>query len=474
MAQEVGAETLIEGSFYRDGDSLTFQARIVAVRTGRLVHSLTPVRGARAAVSRLIADLQRHITGTFALVSDTTAGTLVASFAEPPSLEAYQEVYRGVEAYFRVEDSSEYAHLERAVRLDTLYTTPLVLLAFARVYNHDYVAADTIVRHAERLSERLAPAERAMLDHVEAMIAGRSNDAVHSAERFMALMPGSQESPLLLASIALSTSRPTLALRALQRVDPDRGLNLAGPFYWMFQAEAAAQLGNWSRSLDMARAGIRRFPESGDMYFLAGRALARLGQIPEMDRLVTTAPTRDDPLVGQSRMALGLWGELRVSGHADASERLIKRYAEQLDVKRADTASGSRYVRGCILWRAGRAGEARALLSALVATDTGMERLRDLAQLGMVEVKLGDRDAARRLEGELARATSPYERGRPKLLQAQIAAALGDRDRAVLLLRQGIGLGMGLSSFRGALFGNEDLESLHGYPPFEQLLMPVG
>ena len=474
MAQEVGAETLIEGSFFRDGDSLTFQARIVDVRTGRLVHSLTPVRGARTASSRLIADLQRRVTGSFALASDTTAGTLIASFAEPPSLEAYQEVYRGVEAYFRMEDSSEYAHLERAARLDTLYTTPLVFLAFARTYNLDYATADTVVRHAERLSDRLAPAERALLDHVEAMIAGRSGDAVHSAERFMTLMPGSQESPLLLASIALSTFRPKLALRALQRVDPDRGLNLAGPFYWMYETEAAAQLGNWSHSLEMARAGMRRFPESGGMYFLAGRALARLGRVPEMERLVTTAPSHDDLLVGQSRMALHLWGELRASGYVDASERLIHRYADLLDVKRADTTARSRYVRGCILWRAGRAAEARELLTALVTSDTGEDRMHDLAQLGMIEAKLGDRIAAQRIEDELSRATMPYERGTPKLLQAQIAAMLGERERAVLLLRQGIGLGMGLSRLGGALFGNENLESLDGYPPFEQLIKPVG
>jgi len=474
MAQEVGAETLIEGSFYRDGDSLAFQSRIIDVRTGRLVHSLSPVHGVRTAPSRLIAELQQHVTASLALASDTTAGTLAASFSEPPSLEAYQEVYRGVEAFFRGDDSSEYEHLERAARLDTNYTTPLVFLAFARIYNYDYATADTIAKRAEKRSDHLAPAERALLDHVEAMIDSRANDAVHSAERFMALMPGSQESPLLLASIALATHRPRLAMRALEKVDPDRGLNLSGPFYWIYEAEAAAQLGNWTRSLEVARAGMRRFPGGSNMYYFEGRALARLGRVPEMEQIISVAPSRDDLLVGQARLALEMWGELRAAGHVDASDRLIHHYADLLDADRADTSAHSRYVRSCVLWRAGRMTEARALLLPLAATDTGQQHLMDLAQLGMIQAKLGDRAGALKIEGELASATPRYERGAPEILRAQVAAALGERDRAILLIREATALGVGLSNLDAWLWGNEDLEPLYGYPPFEQLLAPVG
>jgi TolB-like protein len=474
MAQEVGAETLIEGSFYRDGDSLAFQSRIVDVRTGRLVHSLSPVHGVRTAPSRLIAELQQHITASLALASDTTAGTLPSSFSEPPSLEAYQEVYRGVEAFFRADDSSEYAHLERAARLDTNYTTPLVFLAFGRIYNNEYATADTMARRAEKRSDHLAPAERALLDHVEAVIECRANDAVHAAERFMTLMPGSQESPLLLASISLSTHRPRLALRALEKVDPDRGLNLSGPFYWIYQADASAQLGNWTRSLEVSRAGVRRFPDWSLMYYFEGRALARLGRIPEMEQVISVAPSRGDLLVGQARIALQVWGELRAAGHADASDRLIHHYADLLDAKRADTSSYSRYVRSCVLWRAGRMAEARELLLALVASDTGQQHLLDLAQLGIIQAKRGDRVGALKIEGELANATPRYERGAPEILRAEVAAALGERDRAILLIREGIALGLGLTNLGSSLWGNEDMEPLYGYPPFEQLIAPVG
>jgi len=66
-----------------------------------------------------------------------------------------------------------------------------------------------------------------------------------------------------------------------------------------------------------------------------------------------------------------------------------------------------------------------------------------------------------------------YERGTPKLLQAEVAAALGERERAVQLLHEGLALGMGLESLGGGLVGNSDLEPLFGYPPFEKLLKPT-
>jgi len=473
MAQEVGAGTLVSGAVYREGDSLLFQAKITDLIHGRLVRSLAPLKASRAAPSRALAELQRRAAGSLAMAGDSTAGTRTGSLAEPPSLEAYGEVYRGVEAYFRSDTNGQYTHLEHAARLDPRYTTPLVFLAFARVYNSQYATADTVVRRAERLSDRLAPAERALLDHVEAMINGDRGEAVRAAARFTALMPGSQESPLLLASVALTTLKPKLALEALARVDPDRGLNLAAPFYWLYQAEAAAQLGDWRQSLAMAQAGVRRFPESGGMHALTARALARLGRLDEMEAVLAALPTRRDPVIDRAQLAVRLWADLRATGHREAADRLVSRYAGLLDPVREDTARDTRFTRGQVLWRAGHATEARDIFAALAGRDTGDDRRRDLAQLGIAEATLGNRDAARRAQQALAGVKTRYEHGTPKLWEAEIAASLGEHDRAVQLLREGMAMGLGLDLLGGGVFGNADLEPLFGYPPFEQLVKPT-
>ena len=474
MAQEVGAARVVTGTIYQEGDSLLFLATIRQVADGRLIRALAPVRASRAGPSRALAQLQRRVAGSLAQVNEATGGTTIGSLAEPPSLEAYEEVFRGMEAYFRSDDSGQVAHLERAARLDTTYTTPLVFLALTRTYHLDYAVADTLVRRAERLSDRLTPAERALLDHLEAFLRGDRDRALRAAGRFSALMPGSQESPLLLGSVALSMLKPKLVREALARVDPDRGLNLVAPGYWNFRALAAAQLGDWPRSLAMAREGQRRFPQSASPCELAARALARLGRVPEMEETLATLPGQRDPVIGQAALAVKLWGDLRAAGHRDAAERLIMRYAGLLEPVRGDTAREARFTRGNVLWRAGRLAESRAIFTELAVRDTGFRRLRDFAQLGIIAAKLGDRDAALRAEQALAGTSPRYQRGTPLLLRAEVLAALGERERAVQLLRQGLGLGLGLESLGGALLGNPDLEPLFGYPAFEELLRPTG
>lgn len=474
MAQEVGAGILVSGTIYREGDTLLFLATITDVMRGRLVRALAPVRAKRATASHALAELQQRVAGSLAQVNEATGGTIIGSLAEPPSLEAYDEVYRGMEAYLRGDDSGQFVHLERAARLDTSYTTPLVFLALARTYHFQYAIADTVVRRAERLSNRLTPAERALLDHLEAFIRGDREQALHAAERFTALMPGSQESPLLLASVALSEQEPKLAVAALARIDPDRGLNLVAPVYWIYQAIAAAELGDWSRSLAVARGGQRRFPESIKLHEMAASALARLGRVPEMEQTIAELPAERNPLIEQARLAVKMWGELWAGGRGDAAQRFITRYAGLLDAVATDTARDTRYVRGQVLWRAGRLAEARAVFTALAARDTGVIRLRDLAQIGITSARMGDRERALQAVQGIAAANPRFQLGTPELLQAEIAAALGERERAVELLRQGLTLGLGLEWMGGALRGNPDLEPLFGYAPFEELLKPTG
>jgi len=152
MAQEVGATTLVAGTIYQEGDSLLFIARVMDVRNRRLVRTLEPVRSSRQAPLLALTQLQQRVAGSLAQVSEVSGGTSIGSLAEPPSLAAYEEVYRGMEAYLNGDDSSQFAHFERAAQLDTAYTTPLVFLAFAHAYHFQFAAADSAMRRAESLS----------------------------------------------------------------------------------------------------------------------------------------------------------------------------------------------------------------------------------------------------------------------------------------------------------------------------------
>jgi len=194
--------------------------------------------------------------------------------------------------------------------------------------------------------------------------------------------------------------------------------------------------------------------------------------VPEMEGALARLPTPVNPVLERAKLAIKLWGDLERAGAYAAATNLVQRYARLMDGAARDTARESRYTRGGLYWRAGRLRDAQMIFRSLAAADTGMDRLRDLAQLGITSAHLGDSATASLAEKQIRNATPRYLRGTQKLLQAEIAAALNERARAVALLREGLALGLGLESLGGALIGNPDLEPLNGFPAFEELLKP--
>jgi len=84
-----------------------------------------------------------------------------------------------------------------------------------------------------------------------------------------------------------------------------------------------------------------------------------------------------------------------------------------------------------------------------------------------------ERDRAHQIGEQLANLPfyPPKQEGDALLRRSCIAAALGERDLAVTLLRRAFAKGVSYSS---ALHRQPDLRLLQGYAPFEELLRPKG
>jgi len=91
--------------------------------------------------------------------------------------------------------------------------------------------------------------------------------------------------------------------------------------------------------------------------------------------------------------------------------------------------------------------------------------------VGKVAARLGDVAQARRIAAELAALTKPYLYGTRTYQRACIAALLGEKDRAMELLRDAFAKGY---QFDVGIHRDIDLEPLWGYPPFEDLMKPKG
>ena len=92
-----------------------------------------------------------------------------------------------------------------------------------------------------------------------------------------------------------------------------------------------------------------------------------------------------------------------------------------------------------------------------------------LGRLGVAAAARGDRRGAERV---LTRILSvPAKNGRRLYARARIYARLGDRDRAMALLREAFAQGM---DYGMHLHTECAFEPLRGYPPYEELIRPKG
>lgn len=138
-------------------------------------------------------------------------------------------------------------------------------------------------------------------------------------------------------------------------------------------------------------------------------------------------------------------------------------------------ASADRQSLAHCLYEAGMWAEAasayEALEKELPRTDPTFRGLRAVAAW-----RAGDVATSTKIEDELRRLDRPYVRGEHLFLLALLAAQRGEKDRAVLLLRealvQGYANGVEAISFTAHRFSQ--FEPLRGYPPFEELVKPKG
>jgi tetratricopeptide (TPR) repeat protein len=271
--------------------------------------------------------------------------------------------------------------------------------------------------------------------------------------------------------MALSVDDPGQAIEALSHVDPDRGLLLFSPIYWQTMARALHQRGQYVEELQVAREGVRRFPnELGPQIGLI-RAFAALGRIEDLTEEMARPLAADpDAEFDASYRLLGAAAELRTHGHGREADRLLGsvRLPPVLSPVAGTHAEVDR-IGADLLYEAGRWADARRRYAESFArhpTD-----LESLIGVGASAARVGDRTEAARVEQQLATWAGPFPLGRNTYGRARIAAVLGDSAPAVALLGQSFHEGYPVVSiWERHVHSDRDFAGWNSYAPFRTLM----
>jgi DNA-binding SARP family transcriptional activator/TolB-like protein len=464
ILEETRAGTVVRGAYYLDGNQLRVQAQIVDARRGELLSTIdaapVPVDSATAALDVL---RQRIAGGIAARFSEAQ----YLARAHTPTYDAHAAFAEGMELFLgRADHVGALQRFNRAWALDSTFHLPRLLAAVMYMNLGEPDAGDSVMRSITPDRDMLTPYERALHDAQVSMVAGDYNAALQSMRRANELTPGALDAAQ--AVLAIRTNRPREALTALRRIEQNGGLQRNWFGYWWRLCTARHALGQHAQELRDARAGRREHPTR--LALMEVRALAALGRVPELERLldeshVLSVGERWTPGDAYRNAA----AELRAHGHREAAARANARAIEWYRTRPPAEIARLRPMFARTLYEAGVWEEARAVYEELSAAQP--RNVHYLGPLGVLAARRGDGETAERLSLALASASAPHIKGAHSLWRARIAAQLGQEDEALALLQQALREGQAYDLW---LHTDADLDPLRSLRGFRTLTRPRG
>ena len=469
VADATGADIVVTGAYYLEGDSLRFQANLTDATRGSLMRSLDPSAGPvdqpMAAIESMASEVAGAVASLFA-----SWDTGFDQNIRPPGFDAYREYIAGMEFFF-VDNQRALEHFRRATELDPDFVASQLMTVSILRAAAGFAEARAIVDRLSDQRQRLNPFERFSLEYHIAKLDGDNQRAVLQMRRCEELAPRSAFIKFGLAHNLRVCARPREALEVISAIS-DPGLwsgtgACSLPFTVITDTQHA--IGFYDGELESARQGVEAC--GNQVYFQRCRARALIGK----GEIHLAEEALDDGLRAPDarRMSLLLFldiaRELEAHGHPvlalGVAERGVAHAQDHLSMGEASEWQRLWYVQ--MLLMLGRLDEANQVLLALNNEIPGDDDV--LGWLGIVSAQRGDTEAAAGYSTMLRNLNRPYLLGWESFYRAAITAHLGRSGEALSLLRDAFSRGY---PWGANLHSNLELKPLRGHPEFEAILNP--
>jgi TolB-like protein len=464
LAATTHAGSVITCTITKFGDSLRVQANIVDAATGSIKRALEPGVGPVSDPIAAVDALRERLLGS--LVSGDLAKRVVAG-AQPPKYSAYLSFIDGTRRFTRDRDYKGAQSLfAKAIELDSTFAAAYEMLAVSHSNRGEWENAERIVAlFAERRSQ-LSALERTRLDWLQANLRGDEEGMVRAMRQTLT----QDSSPQWLYVFGLHSNnvlRPADALPAL--LVADSGMTAMG---WWQQATVTATshhlLGDHDGELARFERARKDFPNerqivSRELWALAGLHASERG-LALLDTLLRGI-VHPDSVAG---MSVAYSGAQEFMAHGD-SVTAIRMTSMGLEWARAHPTlkpTNARHFHEGRLWaQVGNLDSAHTKFERAAARDTNLEYG---GWLGLVEARLGHASRAAAIADSLGAINGKWSRGSEQFWRGAILGALGRKDEAMALLKQGANRGLPMSYWHA----NTPLASMRGYAPFEAMIKP--
>jgi tetratricopeptide (TPR) repeat protein len=469
LAGVTGAGQQVSGSYSIENDSLVLHIQVYDAVRGRVLGPIDAVKSSSATPEAVLPEARERLMGFLASSLDERLIAFVGRPARPPTWPAYLEASEGLDAYVRNDFAEAALRSRLAFDIDSTFPAPLVIASISLSNLGRFAAADSVLDILERTRARLSPHQLRWVEYRRALMAGH-HEAALRAVRLVAREEPASKAVYNHALQALQAGHLEEALVALQSLPTRGGPMLAWVSYWDLLSTIQHLLGERDDELATGRDAQAANPTRILALLPSLRALAALGRTAEIDSLLRQAGRLPaDPAASEVTLLGDIAEELRAHGHREPAARYWERslLAASDRLAGAGDPAAARLQRASTLHALGRSAEAIAALDSVPAVATPPADALGLR--GVLAARQGDRPRALEMANRLVALPRAYSFGVPTVWRARIAAALGERDDAVALLRTAFAEGREYDLW---LHRDQDLAALRGYGPYEELIRP--
>ncbi len=466
IAGKSGSNAVVAGSFYRIADKILVQAKIMD-SNNKLLQAIEPIATPAEKMMDAVEAIRKSVTGAFTFEFSERSKDIKAIEIKPPSYEAYQQYFSGIDIFIKSAGTEGLEFFDRAYTLDTLFVSAL-LYSFSVYQNLGLrTKADSVIQFLNARRSHLNSFQQLLLDeginvlsgdHVKALIIARELAEISPTDLFIYGW-GRQ---------AYFANHPREAIKAFKRIDLESYSMHCWIPYWNFLTASYHTLGDYENEIQASQMSRKLYPNDISTLSDEMRAFAAMGKFDGVRECLTIYATllkQDNAdLVEFMRTAAE---ELRAHGYEDSSMAIFNQAILCFESLPSENMKTRRLSYGTLLYEARRWKEARGVFEELESRLMDSLDLRG-AWLGTSAARLGDGEKARKVSRWLDNIKRPFLYGAPTYNQACIAAILGEREKAVELLNES--LLQGYSYFDVHI--DMDFESLRDYPPFKNLMSP--
>ncbi len=466
LSRDTGAGIAVSGTFYLENGTLRFHTEIIDCTTGTTIHHIEPVSGPVSTPIEIVESVRGHVIAYLGMhyndegMSSWMGGT-------PPTLEAFVAFSQGLQLFFRVQLEEAIEAFYLAASEGDLYLSPLVYATNSLLSLGKTTEADSLTRYLDLHRDRLTNWEKPYLDWCMAFISG-DLDAEYRAVREMARI-SPIEAAIHVGYTFIKCNRPQEAIEHLSRADLSSQWARGWPLYWSYYAKAYERLGEHRQQLKTIRRGRAIHPDEHSVLNSELEALAALGRIDDIERLLeecrSLPPMEYYSYGGSLRLVARC---LRSYGYKEECSPFLEEALEWYNSRPENERYQQRSDRGSTYYHLEMWEDAGKIFEEL--NREFPENADYLGYLGTLAARRGDDENARLFSKQLADLDTPYLLGNHTFWRGCIAALLGEKEEAVIFVRESFEQGIDYSRPQTDM----DLEPLHDFPPYIELMRPKG